>query len=388
MRKNAKRLASLDLLRGADIFFLTVVCILVDSFHRVWPLPDALMRQLGHPSWVGFTVLDMVMPLFIFMCGAALPLALPRRLEPDGTARWRYWRHVLGRVALLWILGMVAQGELMSFDLGRISFFNNTLQTIACGYLISAAVMRLKSHVARVAFAFALAIGYSVFLHACGDMSPAGNAAVVYEVKFLTLFYPDASWHPVSQISSWHYTWWTTVPMFGFMALAGAQATEIVKGALVPYRKVLALGGVGIALLALGGIFSTFEPVIKHIFTASFTFLAMGVSYLLYALFYWVFDILGVRRGTGLIALFGRHSLLAYMCIETTCRSVLWVAAAVVLGGTDRRIGHGLTRFFEGPAAGLCMNIAIVTILCIVLACWERWQNLNAERRRGDGDRS
>ena len=51
------------------------------------------------------------------------------------------------------------------------------------------------------------------------------------------------------------------------------------------------------------------------------------VSYLLYALFYWVFDILGVRRGTGLIALFGRHSLLAYMCIETTCRSVLWVAA-------------------------------------------------------------
>ena len=112
------------------------------------------------------------------------------------------------------------------------------------------------------------------------------------------------------------------------------------------------------------------------------------VSYLLYALFYWVFDILGVRRGTGLIALFGRHSLLAYMCIETTCRSVLWVAAAVVLGGTDRRIGHGLTRFFEGPAAGLCMNIAIVTILCIVLACWERWQNLNAERRRGDGDRT
>ena len=52
------------------------------------------------------------------------------------------------------------------------------------------------------------------------------------------------------------------------------------------------------------------------------------VSYLLYALFYWVFDILGLRRGTGLIALFGRHSLLAYMCIETTCRSVLWVAAA------------------------------------------------------------
>jgi len=322
-------------------------------------------------------VLDMVMPLFIFMCGAALPLALPKRLEADGSAGWRYWRHVLGRVALLWILGMVAQGEILSFDLHRISFFNNTLQTIACGYVIAAAVMLLKSHVARVAIAFALAVGYTVFLHTCGDMTPTGNAAVVYEVKFLTLFYPDATWHPVSQISSWHYTWWTTIPMFGFMGLAGALATEVVKGAWTPYRKVAALAGAGVALLALGGAFATFDPVIKHIFTASFTFLAMGVSFLLYALFYWVFDILGIRRGTGLLALFGRHSLLAYMCIETTCRGILWTMSAVLLCGTDRKVGHGLTRFLDAPVSRLVMDLVIMAILCLVLYHWDRWQKLS-----------
>ena len=374
MNNNTKRLASLDILRGADIFFLTVICVIVESFHHVWPLPKWVMTQLGHPAWVGFTVLDMVMPLFIFMCGAALPLALPKRLEADGSAGWRYWRHVLGRVGLLWILGMVAQGEILSFDLHRISFFNNTLQTIACGYLVTAAVMRLRSYAVRVAIGFALAVVYTVFLHACGDMTPTGNAAVVYEVKFLTLFYPDATWHPVSQIADWHYTWWPTIPMFGFMALGGALATEIVKGGLQPNRKVLALAGAGVGLLALGGLFATFDPIVKHIFTASFTFLATGVAFLLYALFYWTFDVVGVRRGTGLISLFGRHSLLAYMCIETTCRGILWTAAAVLLGGPDRKIGHGLTRFFSEPAAGLLMTVAIAALLCLVLFYWERWQ--------------
>ena len=383
MSNTNKRLASLDILRGTDIFFLTVICVVVESINRAWPLPKALMAQFGHPSWVGFTVLDMVMPLFIFMCGAALPLALPKRLEADGSAGWRYWRHVFGRVALLWVLGMVSQGEIMSFDLHRISFFNNTLQTIACGYLISAAVMLLKSHVARVVIAFALAVGYTVFLHTCGDMTPAGNAAVVYEVKFLTLFYPDATWHPVSQIANWHYTWWTTIPIFGFMGLAGAFATELVKGGLTPYRKAGALAGVGAGLLALGGVFATFDPVIKHIFTASFTFLAMGVSFLLYALFYWIFDILGVRRGTGLLALFGRHSLLAYMCIETTCRGILWTATAVVLCGTDRKFGHGITRFFSGPVAGVVMDVTIVTLLCFVLFYWDKWQKQKRQIEQG-----
>lgn len=104
----AGRLQSLDLLRGADIFFLSIVCALVKAAHRLWTLPDGLMAQFRHPDWVGLSAYDMIMPLFIFMSGAALPLALPKRLEVDGRARGRYWRHVLARVARLWTLGMVA----------------------------------------------------------------------------------------------------------------------------------------------------------------------------------------------------------------------------------------------------------------------------------------
>lgn len=84
--------------------------------------------------------------------------------------------------------------------------------------------------------AFGLVAAYGLFLHLCGDMTPDGNAAVVYETKFLGLFYPAPPplWHPVAKIAATHYTWWPTVPMFGFMALMGAESTLALRAARRP----------------------------------------------------------------------------------------------------------------------------------------------------------
>ena len=105
----------------------------------VWGLPPGLMAQIRH-NWGGFTFWDIIMPLFIFMCGAAMPFALGKRMR-DGRPTAAFWRHVAVRVALLWVLGMVSQGNLLTLDPMRISPYNNTLQTIASGYLIAACAM-------------------------------------------------------------------------------------------------------------------------------------------------------------------------------------------------------------------------------------------------------
>ena len=128
------RLFSLDLLRGLDMFFLAAVGVVMQAAFKVWNCPVWLQDQFRHP-WLGFSAWDIIMPLFIFMCGAAMPFALGRRLrEGKGV----FWRHVLGRVALLWILGMVVQGGLLSLDPKEFSPYCNTLQSIACGYLVTA----------------------------------------------------------------------------------------------------------------------------------------------------------------------------------------------------------------------------------------------------------
>ena len=78
------RLFSLDALRGLDMLFLCVVQPLIMAFAWAWDFADEtahpLMAQLNH-HWGVFTAYDLIMPLFIFMCGAAVLLALPRRLD-------------------------------------------------------------------------------------------------------------------------------------------------------------------------------------------------------------------------------------------------------------------------------------------------------------------
>ncbi len=301
-----ERLVALDLLRGVDIFWLTVVCSAVELTD--YQLVPAGWRSLFiHADWVGFTPHDLIMPLFIFICGAAVPFGR------------HGWLHVLRRVLLLWVLGMLVQGGLLTanftlnFDLATLSFFNNTLQAIACGYLACVLVAKLPWWWVRVAIPFLLAGGYTLFLHLGGDLTQAGNAAVVCETQLLTLIYGNANLFPVWQIAAWGYTWWLTIPMFAVMALAGYEATLILTRDLTPYRKLGLLAAVGAALLILGGLLATFDPIIKRIYTASFVFLAMGASYLLYALAYSVGDIFHWRKGAELFLLFGKHSLLFYL---------------------------------------------------------------------------
>ena len=376
---NNKRLVSLDLLRGLDIFILTVACGIVHGIDGVWKLPDWYMRQFLHPEWVGFSGHDLIMPLFIFMAGAALPLALPKRLNADGTAGWKYWKHVLSRVALLWFWGMVTQGCLFSFDPTQISYFNNTLQTIAVGYIITAAVARIPSRKVRIAFPFALAALYTVLLHSLGDMTPTGNFAVVYETKLLKLFYPENLWNSlcITQIADWHYTWWTTIPMFGVMALAGYHATEIVLSERTGLQKTGLLASVGLGLLALGAVLLTFDPCVKHIFTASFTSFAMGCSFLFYAGCYYIADVKMWRRGYEIILLFGRFSLMAYLLADVFYGPIGHLARVFLSNGRFDLV-HGFVRFFSEGVANLLIVLASSVILCGLLALRSEWQRRGA----------
>ena len=69
-------------------------------------------------------------------CGNVAPLFF--RQTPGGRAEQETTASkTLRRVLVLWILGMVAQGNLLDFDLSKLYLFSNTLQAIAVGYLVA-----------------------------------------------------------------------------------------------------------------------------------------------------------------------------------------------------------------------------------------------------------
>ena len=369
-----ERLFSLDLLRGFDMLFLLVVEPIVSAWHRAYRgfdytpaafAANPVMRQMTH-NWSGFTCYDVIMPLFIFMCGAAVPFALKKRLDAEGRPTSAFWKHVLFRVVLLWVLGMIAQGQLLTLDPMKVSPYNNTLQTIAAGYLVAALLLLVRRRWIRIAVPIALVFGYGLALCLWGDWTEDGNLAQVVEQKCVAFFCPAGS----EAFKTSPYTWFLTTPMFGFMTMCGLFSTEILSSALSAWRKAGSLAVLGAGLWAAGfaaelcGI-----PCNKPIFTPSFTCQAMGVCVLLLAALYVVADIWRLRRGWWLVTLFGQTALAAYM-LGDVFPCVQRAAAQAFCQGLPRLCGEKLSLVLTQVVA--CATLAF--------ALWG-WRNARRAKR-------
>ena len=138
---NSIRLASLDILRGFDLFLLIFFQPVFVALARQMNMPflDSILYQFDHEVWEGFRFWDLVMPLFLFMTGASMPFSLSKYIGTTGSY-WPVYRRILKRVFLLFIFGMIVQGNLLGLDATHLYLYSNTLQSIAVGYLIAAVI--------------------------------------------------------------------------------------------------------------------------------------------------------------------------------------------------------------------------------------------------------
>ena len=92
MRQPHKRVLGLDALRGFAILGMVLSAAIPWEglpgwmYHAQYPPPS---RQFSG-NLPGITWVDLVFPIFLFAMGAAIPLALSRRIE-EGTAKWRVY---------------------------------------------------------------------------------------------------------------------------------------------------------------------------------------------------------------------------------------------------------------------------------------------------------
>ena len=321
-----ERVLSIDALRGFDMFWITggkpVLVALVGLF--VVEMPEWLDYQLSHPAWEGFSAWDIIMPLFLFIVGAAMPFSFSRRIESGASRRDLYIR-MARRVVVLWILGVIAQGKLLDFDLSTLRLFSNTLQAIAVGYLVAGIALIHLPILGQVLLAIALMIAYWLLMilvpvpgHGAGLFQEDVNLAIYVDNMILGSFSDGTT-----------YTWILSGLGFAATVLCGVFAGHLLRSRLGEMAKFWALVGLGIASLVLGWFWADgFDgmgmtllgawrfPIIKHLFTSSMVLWAAGWCYLLLALFYLLVDVLKIQKWAFFFIVIGANPIFAYMIIR------------------------------------------------------------------------
>ena len=311
------RIMSIDALRGFDMFWIIGGGTIFRSLHEIFdnPTTEWINRQLSHVRWEGFRPWDLIMPLFLFVVGVVMPFAFNKRLEL-GHSKFRLYRHIIVRFVILFVLGMIAQGHLLEYDLSQLRIFSNTLQAIAVGYLISAIIilnLKLKWQLittgALLLLFWALMMLVPVPEHGAGALTPEGNLAIYIDRIILGSFI-DGTDPP--------YTWILSGMTFTCTVMLGVFAGHLLRSEKPGIQKVFLLTVMGVGSLVLGWfwndrlwIFSF--PIIKHLWTSSFVLYSAGWCFLLLAIFYFIIDVCRLRTWAFGFKVIGMNAIAVYM---------------------------------------------------------------------------
>ena len=309
LRTGGSRLASLDALRGFDMFWIIGGDTLVRTFGKALGLSrdNAFLAQFEHVPWQGLHCFDVIWPLFMFMVGVSIPFSLAKRKGAGATSKSIY-AHTLLRAAILFVLGMIAQGHLLMYDLSKLHPCYSVLHGIAAGYLIATVIAMNFKPRGQVLFLGAFLLIYWAALmwipvpgFGRGVLTPDGNAAMYIDRMVLGHFQFGEN------------TWFLSYLGFAASVLIGVLAGELLRSDWSRRAKVLRLFAAGAALIALGLIWSLWFPIIKLVWTSSFVLVGGGLSALLMGLFYLVVDVLGFRRWAFPFIVIGMNAIAVYM---------------------------------------------------------------------------
>jgi predicted acyltransferase len=326
------RLMSLDAYRG-----FVMLAMVSDGFslgrvaEQVWnsPFLTFLGDQLSHVQWAGCSAWDLIQPSFTFMVGVAMPYSHASRLAKGQTPP-KIAFHVIYRALALVLLGILLRSN--GAPMTRFTF-EDTLSQIGLGYAFIYLFLGrdLKVQLGGLA---AILVGYWLaFLmyplpgpgfdyQAVGVTPEWGpytgffahwnkntNLAAAFDVWFLNLFRWPEPWG----FNGGGYQTLSFIPTMGTMLL-GLIAGEFLRTHRTAREKALWLSYMGLICLGLGWVAGhTVCPIVKRIWTPSWTLFSGGWTFWLLAAFFWIIDVQGWRKWAFPLVVVGMNSIAMYM---------------------------------------------------------------------------
>jgi predicted acyltransferase len=293
-----QRLVSLDALRGFDMCMILGLAgdggVIQRLSQRFFPntwLGRTIETQFEHVEWEGFHFEDLIFPLFLFLAGVAMTIALPKRLERDGRAKT--FLHLAARALIIFLVGVIYSGGL-SEGLDKVRWLG-VLQRIGVASAVAGALSLVLQTRGLIVATVSLLAGYFLMLKfipvpgfGAGDFTEGHNLAD----------YIDKLWLPGRAYLGLDHDpegFLSTLPAIA-TALLGILAGKGLQCQASPSKKVLEFIVVGAALVSLGWLWEPYFPVIKKIWTSSFVLVAGGWSAILLGVFYGLIEGLNWKR--------------------------------------------------------------------------------------------
>src|SRR5436305_347812 len=374
------RLVSLDAFRGLVMVLMLAEVMRLPVVAQTFP-HSLFWRIIGfnteHVDWQGCSLHDLIQPAFSFLVGAALPFSIASRRK-KGQSFGVMVGHAAWRSVLLIFFGIF----LRSLHSTQTYFtFEDTLTQIGLGYvfLFLLGFTRVRTQIVTLVFilivfwaAFALypappanfdytRVGvpqnwdhnYTGFL---SHWNKNSNLSWAFDVWFLNLFPRE---HPFV----FNEGGWSTLSFIPTLAtmIIGLLTGEWLKRSGSKNRKLRGMVVAGFLLLLLGLAFqwAGICPIVKRVWTSSYTLYSGGWVLLILAGFYALIDWKGWRRWAFPLVVIGMNSIAIYVMI--------WTMSDFVSNALDRHAGNAIAAIagpiFERVLHGLAMMLVFWLIL-------------------------
>lgn len=302
--KLTERLLSLDAYRGLIMALLICNGLGFATFKND-PTWGWLAAQVDHVKWEGCVFWDLIQPAFMFMVGVAMPFAFAKRQAAGDSWRLQL-RHACLRALNLCLVGIFLDCVTSNaFTIG----FMRVLQQIAVGYVLAFFLLG-RSYWAQGVTAALFLIGYTLAWVFYPGNDPAG-AWVMGNKNLGSAF---DLWM-VGRNYSGYYVGLNAIPstatiLFGVMC-GRLVGSELPKPRVMQFLALAAVAGFVLGWLLSAGT-TPLVPMVKRIWTASFTLWAAGWTILFLLAFYWLIEVQGWRRWPTFLVVVGMNSIFAY----------------------------------------------------------------------------
>ena len=335
-----------------------------------------LAYHQSHVPWAGSSLHDTIQPGFSFLVGVALPYSIASRLAKGGSFG-KMFGHAVWRGLLLVALGIF----LRSTRSTQTNFtFEDTLTQIGLGYPILFLLGFKPPRWQWIALAVVLT-GYWL----AWAMYPVPGPGFDYQAVGVPPDWPHhytgfaAHWNKNANFGSAFDQWFLNlfprakpfvfnnggyltlsfIPTLGTMILGLAAGRWLRATApRIPYRQFLAAGAIGIAAGALLH-FTGICPVVKRIWTPSWTLYSGGLCFLFLAAFCWIIETRGYRKWAFPLVVIGMNSIAAYLIAH------LW--EKFIIDSFRINLGQNVFLFMGSGLEPLLRGIAVLLVYWLIL---------------------